>query len=186
MSIRSFIALPVSKDTANYLGDLSAKMSYQDKSNAVRWVPQENYHVTIAFLDHQEWADLENLANILDDTIIQPEFKINLSYLSPFPESRPKLLAAMVEKSNELVDLHSQVVSAIRSSGIQTDKRKFKPHITLGRYRHSKNTFSGAIANFIPREELVEEIIMYESILSSDGAEYEPLLRLPLDLPGAD
>lgn len=53
MTIRSFIALPVSKDIANELGDLAAKMSYQDKSNAIKWVNQENYHITLAFLGEQ-------------------------------------------------------------------------------------------------------------------------------------
>ena len=50
MPIRSFIALPIPVEMANTLGDLSAQMAYQDKSNAVRWVDQENYHLRIAFL----------------------------------------------------------------------------------------------------------------------------------------
>ena len=71
MTIRSFIALPIPQDAANELGDLAAKMSYQDKSNAVRWQDQENYHVTLAFLGEQEEEDLERLVESLDQQVRQ-------------------------------------------------------------------------------------------------------------------
>ena len=62
MSIRSFIALAIPREMANALGDAAAKMAYQDKSNAVRWVDQANYHITLAFLGEQEEQTLETLA----------------------------------------------------------------------------------------------------------------------------
>ena len=87
MTIRSFIALPIPIDTVNEMGDLAAKMSYQDKSSAVRWVDQENYHITLAFLGDQEQDDLERLAEKLDENIIQTEFQLNFTHPCPFPES---------------------------------------------------------------------------------------------------
>jgi len=77
MTIRSFIALPIPIDTINEMGDLAAKMSYQDKSGAVRWVDQENYHITLAFLGEQEQDDLEVLAEKLDECLTKPEFRIS-------------------------------------------------------------------------------------------------------------
>ena len=74
MTIRSFIALNVPEEATNQLGDLAAKMSYQDKSRAIRWVDQENYHVTLAFLGDQTQQDLENLAERLDQSLLQTEF----------------------------------------------------------------------------------------------------------------
>jgi len=94
MSIRSFIALPIPKETANQLGDMAAKMSYQDKSSAVRWVDQENYHITLAFLGDQRESDLESLAEQLDYQLTVHEIQLVLTHLSAFPETRPKLLAA--------------------------------------------------------------------------------------------
>ncbi len=181
MTIRSFIALPIPKDAANELGDLAAKMAYQDKSNAVRWVDQENYHVTLAFLGEQRESDLENLVEALDHHIQQFEFLAELTHLSPFPESKPKLVASMLERSESLLSLHSEVLSAVRSSNILPDKRKFLPHVTLGRFRHSKNQYAGHISHMDRIEFYVEEVVLFESILSSNGAQYEPLVRLPLD-----
>lgn len=181
MTIRSFIALPISKETANELGDIAAKMSYQDKSNAVKWVDQENYHITMAFLGDQSESALESLAEQLDEHLSQPEFLLNLSHLSPFPETKPKLLAAIVEKSDDIMSVHKQVISSIHSSSLVFDKRKFIPHVTLGRYRHTRNQYAGTIPMNVSYETFIDEVVLYQSILTSSGAEYEPIYRFPLD-----
>lgn len=181
MTIRSFIAMPIPKDTANELGDLAAKMSYQDKSNAVRWVDQENYHITLAFLGEQEETSLERLVESLDQHLKQSEFLVALNHLSPFPQSKPKLVAAMVDKSDGLLELHQQSLSAVRTEGLVADKRKFNPHITLGRFRHSRNQYSGAIPALASIEFVAEELVLYESILGTSGAHYEALVRFPLE-----
>lgn len=181
MSIRSFIAIPVPREMANALGDVAAQMAYQDKSNAVRWVDQANYHITLAFLGEQNEDDLEQLAEQLDHYLPQTAFDISISHLSPFPESRPKLIAAMVNKSEPLIDLHKQVTSSLLASPINPDKRRFMPHITLGRYRHSKNPFMGAIPPAIEASGELNEVTLYESTLTTKGAEYEAMFRFPLD-----
>jgi 2'-5' RNA ligase len=181
MTIRTFIALPILSDTANQLGDVAAKMSYQDKSGALRWVDQENYHVTLAFLGEQDEADLETLAEQLDYHIGQIEFEIVLSHVSPFPETRPKLIAAMLERSEELNSLYKEVMRAVKSTSVLVDKRKFIPHVTLGRYRHSRNNYVGNIPLNASFESVVNEVVLYQSTLTASGAEYEPIYRFPLD-----
>lgn len=181
MTIRSFIALPIPKETADELGDIAAKMSYQDKSNAVKWVDQENYHVTLAFLGEQNESDLDAFAEALDANLTQHEFLANLSHISPFPETKPKLLAAMLEKTPDILAVQKQVVSSIHSAGLMFDKRKFIPHLTLGRYRHTRNQYAGTIPMNVSYEAYIDEVVLYQSILNSSGAEYEPIYRFPLD-----
>jgi len=181
MTIRSFIALPIPKAVANELGDLSARMAYQDKSNAVRWVDQERYHITLAFLGDQNLEDLEHMATNLDETLDLSSPEVCVKRLSPFPESRPKLIAAMIDPNDTLSALNRQVISAVTASGLRIDKRRFIPHITLGRYRHSKNQFSGAIPMNIVIDMILEEVVLYESVLTTNGAEYEAIYRFPLD-----
>lgn len=186
MTIRSFIALPISNETANELGDVAAKMSYQDKSNAVKWVDQENYHITLAFLGEQRESDLEALAEQLDDYLVQNEFLLNLTHISPFPEAKPKLLAAMVDKNEDILSVHKQVISSINSSAIMFDKRKFIPHLTIGRNRHTRNHYAGNIPMNVSYETFIDEVVLYQSNLTSAGAEYEPIYRFPLDQFDAD
>jgi len=181
MTIRCFVALPIPRETANQLGDVAAKMSYQDKSGAIRWVDQENYHITLAFLGEQQQTDLETLAEQLDYHLSQTEFQAVLSHLSPFPEARPKLIAAMMDKSDDISRVHRQVMNAIKSTMMLVDKRKFIPHVTLGRYRHSRNTYAGGIPMNVSFEALIDEVVLFESVLTTSGAEYEPIYRFPLD-----
>ena len=186
MTIRSFIGLPIPKEAANELGDVAAKMSYQDKSNAVRWVDQENYHITLAFLGEQSESQLELLAEQLDHQVSQQEFQLVLSHLSPFPETRPKLIAAMAQKTEDITRLHQQVIAAINASDMLIDKRKFIPHVTVGRYRHSRNSYAGAIPMNVSFDLIIDELVLYESVLTTSGAEYEPIYRFPLDVFGND
>jgi 2'-5' RNA ligase len=67
------------------------------------------------------------------------------------------------------------------ASPIRVDKRRFTPHITLGRYRHSKNNFAGAIPPSLDLSESVDDVVLYESVLTPNGAEYEPIFRFPLN-----
>jgi len=181
MSLRSFIGIPLPQDATNELGDIAAKMAYQDKSNAVKWVDQANYHITLAFLGEQSMQDLESLADQLDYSLQQVSFQASVKHLSPFPEGKPKLIGAMIDRNDSLRELHQQVMSAVNASVIEIDKRRFIPHITLGRYRHTRNSFSGAIPMNVACEFILDDVVLYESNLTPSGAEYETVFRFPLD-----
>lgn len=183
MLIRSFLALPIPKDIANMLGDAAAKMAYQDKSNAVRWVDQSNFHVTLAFLGNQDSRALETLAEQLDAILPQNSISLELSHYSPFPEGKPKLLAAMVSLNDELKLLQQQIINAVMVSGLKIEKRRFVPHITLGRLRHSRNYFAGKFTGLTNTHFEANEVVLFESILTPNGAEYEPLYEFYLGLP---
>ena len=181
MPIRSFVAIPVPSAMADALGDVAARMAYQDKSNAVRWVDQENYHITLAFLGEQQEADLDQLAGCLDEHISSNNVSISLKHCSPFPEGKPKLIAAMVEGNDGLRELHQQTRAAINATSIVIDKRRFIPHITVGRYRHSKNHFVGAIPTSLELAAEIIELGIFESTLTSRAAEYQALYRFPFE-----
>ena len=184
MTIRSFIAIPIPQAMADALGDVAAQMSYQDKSNAVRWVDQANYHLTLAFLGDQPMQDLELLAQSLDEHLTENSLTLQIRRLSPFPEGKPKLIAAMIERNDALRELHQQVVASMNASPVEVDKRRFIPHITLGRYRHSRNPFAGGIPPIGEISGEVDEVTLFESTLTTSGAEYEAIFRFPLDQQG--
>lgn len=181
MSVRSFIALSLSEQMINALGDAAAKMAYQDKSNAVRWVDQENFHITLAFLGDQEMHTLESLAEYLDDQLPYSTLQLDVTHLSPFPENKPKLIAAMIEATDELKSLQQLVINSLVANNVVFDKRKFMPHVTLGRLRHSRNHFAGSIPRSLECGDNAVDVSIFESILTPNGAEYEALFRFPLD-----
>ena len=180
MTIRSFIALSIPSETANELGDLAGKLSYQDKSNAVRWVDQASYHITLAFLGEQEQDDLELLAQKLDENLTQEEFRLRLTHPTPFPDSKPRLIATMADQNDEINAVYRQISSAIKSLGMTFDKRKFIPHVTLG-WNNRKGTYAGKIPLNVSFETVIDEVVLYKSVSTSTGSEYEPIYRFPLD-----
>ncbi|MEO0367238.1 MAG: RNA 2',3'-cyclic phosphodiesterase [Pseudomonadota bacterium] len=179
--MRTFIALSLPAETRNALGDVTAQMAYQDKSHAVRWVDQENFHITLAFLGELSTQDVDVLADELDQTLSTFGAESTLMGLSPFPESRPKLIAAMLSLTDSLADIYKQTQTAIANAHLVCDKRKFIPHITLGRFRHSKNLFCGAIPLVMTLPIEFEDLVVYESHLRPNGAEYEPIYRYSLN-----
>ena len=178
--MRTFIALSLAESSQDALGDMSARMAYQDKSNAVRWVDQQNYHLTLAFVGELDQRDTELLIHNLESDLQSYGVSGEVSGLSPFPTARPKLIAAMVSANEGLLDVHQQVVSCLTSSSIAFDKRRFAPHITLGRLRHSRNAYGGLIPISQQLDIEFDGIVVYESILSHQGAQYEPLFTYPL------
>ena len=181
MSVRSFVALSIPDEMANALGDCSAQMAYQDKSNSVRWVDQPNYHVTLAFLDLQSEQSLEALAERIDQQVHLAPIELEIHHLSPFPGKRPKLIAALIKQNMELETLHKQVMNCVHACGIRIEKRRFQPHITLGRLRHSRNPYAGVIPTNLDLQAESNELAIYESILTTHGAEYQALYSFPLD-----
>lgn len=179
--MRCFIALSLSEEARDAIGDVAAQMTYQDKSNAVRWVDQENYHVTLAFMGELNLEEVDRLADELDSSLSSFGAETVVSGLSPFPESKPKLIAAMLNPTSSLVDIHHQTLSAINAAGLSFEKRKFIPHITLGRLRHSRNLYSGTIPLLFSIPIEFAEVVLYESHLGASGAQYDPVFRYPLE-----
>jgi 2'-5' RNA ligase len=79
------------------------------------------------------------------------------------------------------------VEAAARQAGVQTDARRFVPHITLGRFRPPGAEVAmrleravvdqgGFRAGPVP----VREIVLFESIRLHDAARYSALAHYPL------
>ena len=72
----------------------------------------------------------------------------------------------------------------IEDLGIPTERQRFRPHVTLGRWRHARAADRARIEALtspgpVARLE-VSGIVLYESRLSSSGSTYLPLMRAPL------
>ena len=68
--------------------------------------------------------------------------------------------------------------------GFPPEGAPYQPHVTLGRVREGHRLPPGAVESYeVPGERvsfLAEELVLYESVLTSDGPRYQPRLALPL------
>jgi 2'-5' RNA ligase len=182
MSVRSFIALPVPEAVAAALGDDAARLASQDKDGKVRWVDEENYHVTLAFLGNVEELALDDLAIELDNALTGTgEVSIRVESVALFPYGkRPRLIAAMIASSEELQELQQRVVRAIRRLSIPLEKRRFHPHVTLGRLRAGGGRGLALPPTSVDLLGFVGRLTIFESTLTQHGPIYEPLYEIQL------
>lgn len=172
-NLRAFVGLPVVDPMLKELDSLASQLAGLD-GNRMSWVPRENYHITLLFLDEQSPQWLEEFAEAIDEEISFEPLEISLSRITPFPEGSPKLLVAMVDKNEQLLDLHHDLKRLARQLGFQPEKRRFKPHITLARKfpRFGQHLMPPAVNKV---SMYASEMVIYESQLRQSGARYYPL-----------
>jgi 2'-5' RNA ligase len=78
------------------------------------------------------------------------------------------------------------VEAAVVRAGFEPERRKFKAHITLARF---KNSTSSRIGSFIERHDRfrsgpfrIDHFTLFRSHLGNQGAHYEALAEYPLQL----
>lgn len=183
--MRSFVAIPMPESVARALAPVQAALPFG------RLVEAENLHMTLAFLGDQPDRMLEEVHFALE-TIRHPAFELTLSGLDTFGAESPQVFNIGVQPSPGLTELQQRIKSRLYGVGLQGERRRFHPHVTLARF-----------PKVLPRDEIgrlgrflagradhrlppfrVTEFCLFESILTSDGAHYEVLASYPLSAIG--
>ena len=174
MKIRIFIALELPKIVRDKLSAHTELVSGYDKLKRIRWTPKENYHLTLAFLGNIEYFLISNLQQNLEQRLNSTKAVLfRFSEITPFPfSSTPKVVAAMLEHSQELMHLQQNITKSARTSGISFERRRFTPHVTLGRLKpRSRKSLS-----FQPQQIILEgvsdKVVIINSELTPKGAVY--------------
>jgi len=176
--MRLFIAIPLPAAVKQHLEELEQPIE------GVRWQHNGQYHLTLKFLGETEDSKVSELQQELAN--IQPDiFAISLKGFGYFPQGRhPKVLWAGIKKSHHLLDLHKRVEKVCQSFGFEPENRDFKPHVTLARMngvaKRDVMSFINQHKQFQIPNIPVEEFVLYESRLHSDGAMHIRLRTFPL------
>jgi len=114
------------------------------------------------------------------------KFAFSLGQIGGFPSTkRARVLWVGVQHgAAELIKLSQAVEEAVTPFGFEVERKPFKPHITIARFKTPK-PIEEAISK-IPIDSLagrfvsVDGITIFQSRLKRSGAEYEPLRHIPL------
>ena len=177
MKIRTFLALELPLTVRNKLSAHVELISGHVKLQQIRWVPKEKYHLTLAFLGNVEYVLFGSLQQTLEQNLsfIKP-VPFRFSEISPFPFSgTPKIAAAMLEYSDELIQLQHNTVKSVRTFGISLERRRFTPHETLGRLKSRSRKSIAFQPQQIILEGVSEKVLIFQSELTPKGAVYTPL-----------
>ena len=153
--------------------------------SGARWVRPEGMHLTLRFIGETDGRGATDLDTTLED-LDRPAFEMALTGIGHFSsKARHRVLWAGVEASNALEQLRARVEWAVQRAGFEPEGRKFKPHVTLARFKGRVGAgnlirYLEDNATFATEPFLVEALTLFESHLSQEGAHYVALKHYPL------
>ena len=102
---------------------------------AGRYVPAENYHVTLAFLGDTPPEDVPHAGEVLARCAAAfPAPTLTLQGFGCFGRRENAILILRVRSEPPLEPLHNRLVRALAQADLPADPGPFSPHITLARH----------------------------------------------------
>ncbi len=170
--MRLFVALELPQEARTRLTRLATGLP------GARWLPPENYHLTLRFLGEMPGHRAEELDGALA-ALRGRGFALHLSGVGVFEKAgRPQALWAGVERNPQLDHLQAKIETAVQRVGFEPERRRFTPHVTVARL---DNAPPGKLAEWVQAHNLlradpvaVEHFTLFSSRLGKDGAVYTP------------
>ncbi|MGJ7920381.1 RNA 2',3'-cyclic phosphodiesterase [Neobacillus sp. LXY-4] len=137
-----------------------------------RWVHEQDYHITLAFLGSAEKSKLELAKEFVDGKMAGSKpFPLIINQLGTFGrKDSPRIFWAGVKQEDRLHSIRDHVFSACEQAGFQLETRPFHPHITIARKWMGTTPFP--VVNFeesrnldSPIVFLANKIVLYQTHL---------------------
>ncbi|MGH7871700.1 MAG: RNA 2',3'-cyclic phosphodiesterase [Candidatus Binatia bacterium] len=188
--IRCFIAVDLDPKVS---ASICRTITQLKQISSLRWVPPANFHLTIKFLGAIEQSQIDPLAVALDEQLRPfPRFSINAKGLGVFPDSRRPKILWVGFAGNQLLRLAHQAETVLQPLGYVPEIRPFKPHLTIGRWRHFERPPNALGAELMKwrdcefGESFIDKVILYQSVLKPEGASYQTLKAVSLNEQPSD
>ncbi|QQZ10568.1 RNA 2',3'-cyclic phosphodiesterase [Heyndrickxia vini] len=162
-----FFAVPLPPNIKESLFQLceNVKIEFPFK----RWVHEEDYHITLAFLGDADNTQLIKAIKLIKESLVSSSsFNIKINHLGIFGrEKAPRIFWAGLLESSELARLREIVYESCINVEFKLDRKPFNPHITLARkWDDTKQLFSLEKLKEIKVSSLsfqVNQVVLYET-----------------------
>jgi 2'-5' RNA ligase len=184
-NIRTFIAFDTPEQIKKEMGVVQSELK---KSNAeVKWEDENKFHVTVKFLGDIEENTLPSVITKIESIVhTHSRFDVYYKGIGSFPNNKnPRVIWIGCGNNDGRLELFKTSLDVgLLSFGFEEEKRKFHPHITLGRVKSLKG-----VKNLTPMLEKltfdshvtkINEILVMKSILRPEGSEYSLLKAIKL------
>ena len=184
--IRAFIAIEIAPATVQQIA--AAIEPLKPRIKGIRWVAPTNFHLTLKFLGNVTESQIEPIGQALTDGLRPFQGStINAKGLGVFPGvKRPRVLWVGLVGS-PLTAVAAVVESALTPLGFARGEKSLTPHLTIGRWRQAQRADRGLeqeLENWTRYDfgpTLVDEVILFQSVLKPAGAIYNRLKVVTLE-----
>jgi 2'-5' RNA ligase len=184
--VRLFVAADLPAGLRERLGALQHELS--GMKSDVRWVRPEGIHLTLVFLGE---VAPERLAQLRDALVaaaaeIAAPFRLRVTGVGTFPDRGPlRVVWAGIDGDRAAAArLKTALGRHLAPCGFAAEEREFRPHLTLGRVRQERGRDDRTLLERHRSVDLgefeVDEVLLFESRLGPQGAQYAVLARCPL------
>ena len=187
MEIRSFLAFELPSDIKRTLARVSDEI--RPSIQGMKWVTVENIHLTVVFTGNIRTEEIKAIGEVIQNVCLKyGPFDISLKGMGFFPNRRkPRVLwLGLNGDINRMSLFRDALQNRLKAFGIKEEKRPFKPHLTLGRFRKPGKLDFRFNELMLKYEELtspvctVHEFVLFKSDLKPGGAVYTKLKAWPL------
>jgi 2'-5' RNA ligase len=186
-TIRTFIALELPPSVISLL----EKVQEDLKSMRLRakWVRPENIHLTLKFLGNINPVDTDKIGAAMTDAVDDfAPLNLVAGGVGVFPGiKRPRVIwLGLGGQIQLLIAMQRVLEDNLAALGFKKEKRPFKGHLTLGRFRQTVNPntihqIMRQYANGYSKEFTARRIILFKSDLKPTGAVYSQLQSSLID-----
>lgn len=149
-----------------------------DDSPELRWVGDEQLHLTLRFIGEVERPLANDLAAALVPLRFDP-FELRVEGVGRFDQRNGGALWAGVAPKQPVAALAGKIERICQEVGLAPERRAFHPHITLarwkGRSRRAADSFIEGARGLSSTPFAVDRFILFESRLSRHGPHYEAI-----------
>jgi 2'-5' RNA ligase len=187
MVIRSFLAFELPVDIKRMVSQVCDEMRRSGLD--IRWVKPDRIHLTMVFMGNILQDQVEEISKAAE-TVCQKYggFNVFSKAAGVFGGKRyPRVLwIGLGGDVERMASFRDDLQVGLRPFGIEVEKRPFRPHLTLGRFR--KGVTAGArLDELLSRYQdltsptcAFEELVLFKSELKPEGAVHTKLNAWPL------
>ncbi len=185
---RVFLAIDLPGDVKEQIVAIQNKLKFL--LEGVRWVRPEGIHLTLKFFGDILSDDIAQISEVIENkTRDSVPMTFNTDKIGAFPnlERRRVLWLGMTGDTQKLLTLQQAIETGLEPHGFKREKRRFRPHLTLGRAKSSRGMILGlseAVTtenNYNTGDFTAQGLTLFQSELKPGGAVYTELAYFPFE-----
>lgn len=183
--MRSFIAIELPEKVKSAISELQQEL--KERKADIRWVKPDSIHLTLKFLGDTDEKILDRIIEAAKAACSgYSKFDLETRGVGVFPDMRaPKVLWAGISDNDSLTELKKDIENGLAKLGFSPEKRRFRSHLTLGRFKSSSGK-EGLYDKIEGHKDIslglieVKSIFLIKSELTPSGAEYTKIAGIDL------